>query len=109
MDFLKKIEKERKQRTLDSIKSVLLEHLKIEKVSFKVVLQIPILFSGWECDEVNYVVKLKNGTHLYINSDHGGLFVDEDFTHHANRRLKAYKESETKLKQAKKLVKPKKT
>ena len=95
----------RKNRVKAAIKSTLEEHLKVENIKFSIVLEIPILFSGWECDEENYVVKLKNGQHLYINSNHGGLFVDESYSKHIANRLSAYKKSQTKLLKAKKLLK----
>jgi hypothetical protein len=102
----KKYQQEKLNRLKANIKQALTHHYK-EEVNFEIVLEIPILFQGWECDEENYIVYTSKGEHLYINSDHGGLFVDPDYEAHMESRLKAYKSSESGLEKAKKLLKKK--
>lgn len=96
--------KQRIERLKKEIKQALTEHYK-EEVFFEILVTIPILYSGWECDQENYVVATSKGEKLYINSDHGSLYVDLEFDKHIDYRLKDYKESEEAMKKAKELLK----
>jgi hypothetical protein len=56
----------------------------------KTLLQFPVLWQGWECDTLAWVVEHEGETHLIV-TNHGGIyFGDEEFL---RDRLKAYAEA----------------
>lgn len=100
--YKKKIIEQKKAR----IKEALLRFYK-EEVPFELVLVIPVLYRGWECDEENYVVYTGKKEHVYINSDHGSLYVDPDYASHIDSRMGEYQSSVDAFEKAKKLLKKK--
>ncbi len=103
-DFEEKIKRERIQRIKGRIQEALRSHYNKE-VPFELVLVIPVLYKGWECDEENYIVYTEKKEYVYINSNHGGLFVDPDYAQHIENRLQEYGQSQEAFEKAKKLLK----
>ena len=50
--------------------------MKINDVDYEIVHTFPVMWSGWECDDVGYVVKETETNELKIAlSSHGGFYI----------------------------------
>lgn len=71
------------------IKQALFNHYG-EPVSFDIVLKIPMLDHQWEVDGHTFVVVTEKNETLFIDSDHGSLFVNKEFQKKLEDKKKEY-------------------
>lgn len=52
--------------------------MKIHDIEYEVMFSFPVMFSGWECDEVGHVVKAKGTDKLEVAlSNHGNFNISD--------------------------------
>lgn len=72
------------------IKQALYRHYG-EPVSFDILLKLPILYHEWESDGYAFVVITSKNDTLFIDSDHGSLFVNSKFKEKLEDKKEEYK------------------
>ena len=79
--------------------------IKVDQEEYEVVLEFPVIHSGWECDTKGYIV-LKNQNYKLVLSSHGRLYFAKN--KELEEKISEYKEVLLKSKEALSLIYSKK-
>lgn len=77
----------------ENISKALISYYGQSPIYFEVILEIPIFWQGWEMDDKAYVVTTSKNHKLFINSNHGSLFVDTNWIEFLKQKIEEYDHS----------------
>lgn len=80
-------------------------HYDSSPIYFEILLEVPLLWQGWELDEKGYIVTTSRNQTLFLNSDHGILYVDTKSGEFLKEKIEQYKSSQDISKKALELLK----
>jgi hypothetical protein len=62
-----------------------------EKHIVKILKQFPVLYEGWEMDNVGWIAEFNDDSKEIIMSDHGGLYIASE--EELNEKIEHYKKA----------------